>query len=176
MKGFCTANDVIVGQGGRGCRKDPTDGKCLSDNFVRPPSFSRRRVTGCQSTHYDPRPRTDEALLRSAARPVRGPGRNQFSRPAGASLRPAGPQRRGQDDDLANPQHRASSDRRLGHDRRFRRGRPRRGSPPPHRLHVGQHGGLRPHDRLGNGRVFRPAARHSPRRSSPSGWKPSSIA
>ena len=46
--------------------------------------------------------------------------------------------------------------------------------PPPDRLHVGQHGRLRPHDRLGDGRVFRPAARHRRTTSSPSGWRRSS--
>ena len=51
-----------------------------------------------------------------------------------------------------------------------------RPGPPPDRLHVGQHGRLRPHDRLGDGRVFRPAARHCRRTSSPSGWKRSSTA
>ena len=43
-----------------------------------------------------------------------------------------------------------------------------------HRLHVGQHRRLRPHDRLGNGRIFRPPLRHRERAARASGWKPSS--
>ena len=46
------------------------------------------------------------------------------------------------------------------HDQRLRRGHAALAGAAPDRLPVGQHGGLRSHDRLGNGRVFRPALRH----------------
>ncbi len=43
-----------------------------------------------------------------------------------------------------------------------------------HRLHVGQHRDLRPDDRLGAGRVLRPALRHARASGCASGWKRSS--
>ena len=133
-------------------------------------SASRRSLP----TRHDPRPRTDQALRRPAARAVRGAGRDQLPRPAGADLRPAGAQRGGQDHGPADPQHGAAAHRRHGHDQRLRRAHAARPGPPPDRLHVGQHGRLRPHDRLGDGRILRPAARHPAGRARPSGWRRSS--
>ena len=46
--------------------------------------------------------------------------------------------------------------------------------PPARRLPVRQHRRLRPHDRLGDGRVLRPAARPAAGRAAASGWRNSS--
>ncbi len=71
-----------------------------------------------------------------------------------------GPERGRQDDRVAHPQHGVASDRRRRHDQRLRRGHAALAGAAPDRLPVGQHGGLRSHDRLGDGRVFRPPLPH----------------
>ena len=93
-----------------------------------------------------------------------------FHADAGPDLRPAGAQRRRQDHGPAHPQHRARAHQRHGDRRRLRLRHAARAGPPPDRLHLGQHGRLRPHDRLGNGRILRPALRHGRRRACASGW------
>ena len=54
--------------------------------------------------------------------------------------------------------------------RRLRLRHAARNGPPPNRLHLGQHRRLRPHDRLGNGRILRPPVRHGRQPSSATGW------
>ena len=73
------------------------------------------------------------------------------------------PQWRRQDDDAANSLHGAEADGGPGRSRRVRRRDESRKCAGQHRLHVSQHGDLRPDDRVGTGRVFRATAWHDRR-------------
>ena len=140
-------------------------GNCIRGAGLLRPRYGRR---------HDSRSRIDEALRRPAARPARGAGRDQLPRPAGQIYGLLGPNGAGKTTALRILSTVLAADRRHGHDQRLRRGHPAVAGPPPDRLHVGQHGRLRSHDRLGNGRVFRPPLRHPRGRTGRCGWKRSS--
>ena len=132
------------------------DGKPLSPPVRVVAQSSTRDQDGFEHPS-DPSPAPLQVFPRlSAGLGFRGLGRFVRVSP-GRNLRAARSQRGGQDHDPAHLEHGAAANQRPRH-----RGRPRRatratGGADQYRLHVGQHRHLRPDDRLGTGRVFRPA-------------------